>query len=74
MADLYHQAQQTAAMQAAQNQLGQGLLGQAYVTPNTLYPPPILVRLSDEDIQRVVKGILDGMQERWGRRTDDRTE
>ena len=60
-------------MQAAQNHyLGlnpQGL-GQAY--PNSvLNPQPILVQLSDETIERVVKAILDGMQERWGRRADD---
>ena len=67
-------------MLAAQNHY-QGLnsqgLGQAYPNsvlnpPNSvLNPQPILVQLSDETIQRVVKAILDGMQERWGRRQDD---
>jgi hypothetical protein len=60
-------------MQAAHNHyLGlnpQGL-GQAY-TNSVLNPQPILVQLSDDTIERVVKAILDGMQERWGRRQDD---
>jgi hypothetical protein len=40
-------------------------------SPNSLAPQAVLVRLSDEDVQRIVQGVLDGMQERWGRRSDD---
>jgi hypothetical protein len=45
-------------------------LGQGYPN-NVLNPQPILVQLSDETIERVVKAILDGMQERWGRKPDE---
>jgi hypothetical protein len=55
---------QAATLQSAQNQHWQS--AQAPYTPQ-----PILVQLSDDTIQRVVTAILDGMQERWGRRTDD---
>ena len=59
----------SAALQAAQNHYSQGL-GQAYPN-NVLNPQPFLVQLSDDTIERVVQAILDGMQERWGRRADD---
>ena len=59
----------SATLQEAVNHYSQGL-GQAY--PNSvLNPQPILVQLSDDTIERVVQAILDGMQERWGRRADD---
>jgi hypothetical protein len=67
MADLYHQMSRQ-QLQAAQNHYSQ----QGYInSPNSLTPQAILVRLCDEDVQRIVQGVLDGMQERWGRRSDD---
>ena len=71
MADLYHQMSRQ-QLQAAQNHYSQQGLGVGYInSPNSLAPQAILVRLSDEDVQRIVQGVLDGMQERWGRRVED---
>jgi hypothetical protein len=64
--------------QALQQLQNLNLNQQSYASPNgyanstnSLAPQPILVRLSDDDVRRIVQGVLDGMQERWGRRDED---
>ena len=64
-------AREIAEQERSRLQQYQGYVQAQNAYPNALQPQQIMVRLSDDDVQRIVTGILDGMQERWGRRPQE---
>jgi len=69
----YLQSAQSYPNQPLQNG---GLSGHTTAYPNSLSqyarPSPILVHLDDATVERIIRGVLDGMQERWGRKYPER--